>query len=58
MKKFFVLLIMAIFMFPSASFAKIGGCPYKIIQDPDGVYIIEITTSKAKNRILPYYVSI
>lgn len=56
MKKLSVLLILVIFLFPSFAFAKVGACPYKIIQDPDGVYIIEITASKAKNRVLPYYV--
>lgn len=56
MKKLFLVVIFILFLFPSFAFAKVGGCPYKIIQDPDGVYIIEITTSKAKNRILPYYV--
>lgn len=56
MKKIILLVIFSLFLFPSFALAKVGGCPYKIIQDPDGVYIIEITTSKAKNRVLPYYV--
>ena len=56
MKKLFLFFLIAVFFVPSFAFAKIGGCPYKIIQDPDGVYIIEISTAKAKNRILPYYV--
>ena len=34
--------------------AKIGRCPYKIIQDPKGVYIVEINTAKSKYKLLPY----
>ncbi len=56
MKKFLLLLLFFFFLSPLFSYARIGGCPYNIIQDPDGVYIVEITTSKVKNRFLPYYV--
>lgn len=31
-------------------------CPYRIVQDPKGVYIVEINTKKAKGRIAPVVV--
>lgn len=31
-------------------------CPYRIVQDPKGVYIVEINTKKSKGRIAPVVV--
>ncbi len=56
MKKFLLVILFFFFFTPLFSFAKIGSCPYKIIHDPDGVYVVEIETSKVKNRFLPFYV--
>lgn len=50
-------IIFSFLIFQSVSYAKIGGCSYKIIQDPDDVYVVEINTTKAKNKLKPYFVS-
>lgn len=56
MKKI-ILTIFTLFIFSQVfSYAKIGSCPYEIIQDPDDVYVVQIETSKAKNKLKPYYV--
>lgn len=54
--KIVTLLFLFIFLSSNSVFAKIGGSPYKIIQDPDGVYVVEINTGKAKNKLVPYIV--
>ena len=54
--KIFSILLVFTFFSSSSAFAKIGGSPYKIIQDPDGVYVVEINTAKAKNKLVPYIV--
>ena len=56
MKKFFIFIFSLFIFSQSLAFAKIGSCPYEIIQDPDNVYVVEIETSKAKNKLKPYYV--
>lgn len=54
--KIFTLILFTIFCLSSSAFAKVGGSPYNIIQDPSGVYVVEINTAKAKNKLVPYYV--
>lgn len=58
MKKFFNILfiICFLFLFSYSADAKNGGCPYRIVQDPKGVYIVELISSKIKDRFVPYYV--
>ena len=56
MKKIIFLLFSLLLFSNSFAFAKVGSCPYKIIQDPDDVYVVEIDTAKAKNKLKPYYV--
>ena len=59
MNTFFKLFLVSILFFFFAcdiSFAKISRCPYRIVQDPNGVYIVEVITSKAKGKLVPYYV--
>ena len=55
-KVFSFVFIFIVFLNSSAS-AKIGTSPYKIVQDPNGVYVVEINTAKAKNKLVPYYVN-
>lgn len=55
MKKFLAL-IFCLFFIQLNALAKVGSCPYRIVQDPDGVYVVEINTLKAKNKLQPYYV--
>ena len=31
-------------------------CPYRIVQDPKGVYIVEVNTIKAKGKLVPVVV--
>lgn len=54
--KIFTLILFAAFCLSGSAFAKVGGSPYNIIQDPSGVYVVEINTAKAKNKLVPYYV--
>ncbi len=50
-----ILLVYIVFIhIPDYAFAKTG--LYRIVEDPEGVYIVEINTTKAKNRLIPYYV--
>ena len=56
LKKIFISLLFSMLLLPSCAFAKIGTCPYKIIQDPDDIYVVEVDTSKSKNKLKPYYV--
>ncbi len=54
-KKFYVLIVLfLLFLFQTSAFAKNND--YRIVQDPKGVYIVEIMTSKAKNKLVPYVV--
>lgn len=55
MKKFLAL-IFCLFFIQLNALAKVCSCPYRIVQDPDGVYVVEINTLKAKNKLQPYYV--
>lgn len=55
MKKFLAL-IFCLLIIQLNAYAKVGSCPYRIVQDPDGVYVVEINTLKAKNKFQPYYV--
>lgn len=52
---FFALLMLVLFPFSLAE-AKIKISPYKIVSDPQGVYIVEVATEKAKNKLVPYVV--
>lgn len=53
--KFFILFISLIFslFIPLYSYAK---CPYEIVQDPKGVYIVEVDTSIENVKLQPYVV--
>lgn len=53
-KIFLVLMLAVLFSFNTA-IAKVLS-PYKIVQDPAGVYVVEINTAKAKNKLQPYFV--
>lgn len=56
MKKFFYFILIFIFLIITGKAeAKIGLCPYRIVHDPQGVYVIEIISSRAKDRIIPYF---
>ena len=54
--KYLSILVFLAISINSVAFAKIGGSPYKIVQDPNGVYVVEINTGKAKNKLVPYVV--
>ena len=50
-----LLLTIVLFLFVQVPvFAK--NSLYRIVQDPAGVYVVEINTHKAKNRLMPYVV--
>ncbi len=49
--------LLTIFLLCSSYACAKSVCPYKIIQDPNGVYIVEIDTSKSKSKLKPYYVN-
>ena len=52
----FCLIVLFIFtVFQNSSFAKVHSSAYRIVQDPAGVYVVEINTAKAKGRLIPYY---
>ncbi|MCD7878970.1 MAG: phosphodiester glycosidase family protein [Candidatus Gastranaerophilales bacterium] len=48
------LILIFSFLTVNTAFAKIGNSGYRIINDPKGVYVIEINTSKIKNGLVPY----
>lgn len=52
---FFAFMVTVLFPFSIAE-AKIKTSPYKIVSDPQGVYIVEIDTSKSKNKLVPFVV--
>lgn len=54
--KFFSVILISFVLISPAANAKLSLCPYRIVQDPDGVYVVEINTSKIKDRLYPYYV--
>lgn len=54
--KIFLFSFMLLFLTCNISFAKISRSPYRIVQDPTGVYIVEIIASRAKDRLVPYCV--
>ncbi len=41
-------------LFSESAFAKRSAAKYNIVQDPDGVYVVEILSSKVKNNLVPY----
>lgn len=49
-------LVFCIFYFISRAEAKINSSAYRIVQDPNGVYVVEINTLKTKNKLMPYVV--
>jgi len=53
-KIIFILLFLILFFIPSSAFAKKYSSSYKVIQDPDGVYVVEILSSKTKGKLVPY----
>ncbi len=58
MKIKFIIFCLVLFLFTyfqTCSYAKINSSAYRIVQDPDGVYVVEINTTKAKGRLVPYY---
>lgn len=48
------LFFICLFCFPIMAYAS---CPYKIVQEPKGVYVIEITSSKSRANLQPVIVS-
>ncbi len=54
-KLFFILFVYLLLInIPNYAWAKNN--LYRIVEDPEGVYIVEINTTKAKDRLMPYYV--
>lgn len=53
-KIFTLFAIIFIFIFTQMRASAV--CPYRIVQDPRGVYIIEINTAKAKGKLIPVVV--
>ena len=57
-RKFIIFCLIVLFIFTffqNSSFAKVHSSAYRIVQDPAGVYVVEINTAKAKGRLIPYY---
>ncbi len=56
LKHIFTLIIfIALFIMPQRAYAfKNFFSSYRIVQDPEGVYIIELFSSKIKNKFVPY----
>lgn len=52
----FLMSLIAVILPISTAEAKIKISPYKIVSDPQGVYIVEVTTNKAKNKLVPFVV--
>ena len=50
----FFLFFICLFCFPIMAYAS---CPYKIVQEQKGVYVIEITSSKSRANLQPVIVS-
>ena len=53
-KIIYITFLILSFVFSNAAFAKKDTSMYRIVQDPDGVYVVEILTSKSKNMLVPY----
>ncbi len=59
MKTFILRLFTILLIFISMQqfvFAKISLGSYRIVEDPEGVYIIELNSAKIKDKLVPYYV--
>ena len=54
--KVFILLLLSAFCFSSEIYARNSRAPYKIVQNPEGVYIVEVNTNHKKLKLTPYYV--
>ncbi len=57
MKNNFIIVVLSmifILFFQNTVIAK--SLPYSIVQDPNGVYVVQINTIKAKNNIMPFAV--
>ena len=57
-RKFIIFCLIVLFIFTffqNSSFAKVHSSAYRIVQDPAGVYVVEINTAKAKGRLISYY---
>ncbi len=54
MKNLYILLLFILMFFVHSLSANAAA--YKIVQDPQGVYIVEVNTSKSKNKLEPVYV--
>lgn len=50
----FLVIFVCILFYPLSAFSA---CPYRIVQDPQGVYIVEVNTSKSRAKLLPVCVS-
>lgn len=55
LKQLIIFVLLLFFAFSPAQ-AKIGKSMYKIVEDPSGIFVVEINTTRAKNRIVPYIV--
>ncbi len=56
MKKLLILFLM-VYAFMFVNKIAYAASPYRIVQDPEGVYIIEVNTSKNKFKLVPVIVS-
>ena len=57
MRKTFISTILLAYLFIFINIPANASSPYKIIQDPKGVYIIEINTNRTKHKLTPVVVS-
>ena len=56
MRKSFLAILILISSFIFAQIEAKAVCPYRIVQDPKGVYIVEVNTIKAKGKLVPVVV--
>lgn len=57
MIKKIILSFVFIFALFCVQLETLSACPYRIVQDPQGVYIVEINTIKSRAKLEPYYVA-
>ncbi len=49
-----VFVLLLIFCMRTDAQALNIGSPYRLVEDPEGVYVVEINTSKVKSKLIPY----
>ncbi len=55
-KKIFGFIVLSLICFSCAPVFAKEKMPYRIVQDPVGVYVIEVNTAKIKGKLMPFYV--